>query len=68
LSRTDRQMAARRAIFLNIMKRARCPKDNGKMLETAMPDVVCEKCSTAYTLAIGQAGFWSGPKWKLVEK
>jgi Zn finger protein HypA/HybF involved in hydrogenase expression len=45
---------------------ARCPKDGGKVYETAMPEVVCEKCSTVYILAIHGGTFFT--RWKLVEK
>ena len=33
------------------LRRARCPKDRGHILETAQPDVVCSKCGTQYILA-----------------
>jgi len=66
LSRAHRQTSAHRADFLLALKRSRCPKDNGRVLEVSMPDVVCEKCSTAYVLAI-QSGMLT-MHWKLVEK
>ena len=59
-------MASQRANFNLALKRSRCPKDNGKVLEVSMPEVVCEKCSTYYVLAI-QSGMFT-MRWKLVEK
>lgn len=59
-------LGAQRANFNLALKRSRCPKDNGHVLETAMPEVVCEKCHTYYTLAIQSGRFTM--RWQLVEK
>ena len=48
------------------MRRARCPKDGGRILEVAMPDVVCEKCGTTYILAMQIGTFMLHTK--LIEK
>ena len=48
------------------LRRARCPKDGGHVLETAQPDVVCQKCGTQFTLAI-QVGTFT-MRQQLIEK
>jgi len=48
------------------LKRARCPKDGGHILETSQPDVVCQKCGTQYTLAIQVGKFTM--RQQLIEK
>jgi hypothetical protein len=55
-----------RETFNLALKRSRCPKDNGHVLEVSMPDVICEKCSTTYILAIQSGTFFM--RSKLIEK
>jgi Zn finger protein HypA/HybF involved in hydrogenase expression len=40
-----------RILFDAALNKIRCPKCNGKVLSTDMPDAVCEKCGTEYVLA-----------------
>lgn len=56
-------------IFELALKRIRCPKCKGKVLETIMPDVVCEKCGSQFILAtrVG-GGFFGGLNAQLIEK
>jgi rRNA maturation endonuclease Nob1 len=63
---SDRQ----RAIFEAALNRTRCPKCRGKVLETMMPDAVCEKCGTQYILAtrMGQGLLGGGLHAQLIEK
>jgi len=48
------------------LKRARCPKDGGHILETAQPDVVCQRCGTQFTLAMQVGRFTM--RQQLIEK
>ncbi len=59
-------MSKQRAEFTLALKRSRCPKDGGHVLEVSMPEVVCEKCSTVYMLAIQSGTFLM--RYKLIEK
>jgi len=59
-------MAKQRADFNLALKRSRCEKDGGHVLETAMPEVVCEKCGTTYILAIQSGSLFM--RSKLIEK
>jgi uncharacterized Zn-finger protein len=52
MSRHEKQLASQRANWERALKFSRCPKDGAKILEISMPNVVCSKCSTKYTLAI----------------
>jgi hypothetical protein len=65
-SRYDRLLAKQRADFTLALKRARCPKDGGHILEVQMPDVICEECSTKFTLAIQSGTFLM--RTRLIEK
>jgi hypothetical protein len=65
MTRYERQSSEQRANFQKVLKNAKCPKDGERVLEKAMPDVICSKCSTRYILAI-QAGFLL--HWKLIEQ
>jgi hypothetical protein len=60
------QLAKQRTRFEWGLSSARCPKDGGRVLETSMPNVVCEKCSSQYVLAV-RVGFLNRVHWKLVE-
>ena len=65
MSRYDKQLANQRAKFNRALKNAKCHKDGARILEIAMPDVICSKCSTRYILAI-RGGFIL--HWKLIEQ
>ena len=52
MSRHERQLAVHRANWTKALKFSKCRKCGGKILETEMPNVVCNQCSTKYTLAI----------------
>src|SRR5579864_3922322 len=66
-----RQMPERQhAIFELALKRIRCPKCTGRVLETMMPDVVCEKCGSQFVLAtrVGGGFLSGGLHAQLIEK
>jgi len=58
------------AIFELALKKIRCPKCRGRVLETMMPDVVCEKCGSQFVLAtrVGGGFFSGGLNAQLIEK
>ena len=58
------------AVFEAALNRIRCPKCRGKVLETMMPDAVCEKCGTQFVLAtrMGKGMFGGGLHAQLIEK
>lgn len=58
------------AIFELAIKRIKCPKCKGRVLETMMPDVVCEKCGTQFVLAtrVGGGFLGGGLHAQLIEK
>lgn len=60
-------MMRQRRNFVRALKKARCPRDGGRMLEVAMPSVVCSVCSTRYVLAVQPRSFLTPLSWKLVE-
>jgi len=61
------QLVRQRRNFERALKRSRCPKDGGRMLEVAMPNVICSTCSTKYVLAVQPRSFLTPLSWKLVE-
>lgn len=61
-----KQLAKQRANFEQALRRSRCPKDKGRILEVSMPNVVCAQCSTKYILAMQSGSFFF--RWKLVEE
>ena len=56
MGRHAEQLARQRDNWTLSLRRSRCPKDGGRVLETQMPEAVCSKCGTRYILAI-QSGF-----------
>jgi uncharacterized OB-fold protein len=61
------QSVRQRRNFERALKKSRCPKDGGRMLEVAMPTVVCSECSTRYVLAVQPRSLLTPLSWKLVE-
>jgi Zn finger protein HypA/HybF involved in hydrogenase expression len=61
------QLIRQRRNFVRALKKARCPKDGGRMLEVSMPNVVCSTCSTRYVLAVQPRSFLTPLNWKLIE-
>gem|GEM_PF-2345153 len=57
-------------IFEAALNKIRCPKCKGRVLETMMPDAICEKCGTQYVLAtrLGKGFFGGGLHAQLIEK
>jgi Zn finger protein HypA/HybF involved in hydrogenase expression len=71
MSKQPTQLTKERATFENALGKTKCPKCGGKVLETAMPDVVCEKCRTQFILATRMdlsMFFGGGPSARLIEK
>ena len=66
MSRHERQLTKQRADFELALKRSRCPKCKGHILETSQPDVACQKCGTQFTLAIQSGAFLM--RQQLIEK
>jgi len=64
MSRHERQLAKQRANWETALKRARCLEDKGRVLEVAMPNVVCSKCSAKYVLAVQSGSLFM--RWKLI--
>jgi len=65
-TRHDRQLAKNRADFELSLKRSRCTKCKGHILEISQPDVVCQKCGTQFILAIQSGAFMM--RSQLIEK
>jgi predicted amidophosphoribosyltransferase len=66
MSRYNRQLVKQRADFELALKRSRCPKCGGHVLETSQPDTVCQKCGSQFVLAIQSGSFLM--RTKLIEK
>jgi Zn finger protein HypA/HybF involved in hydrogenase expression len=60
-------IADRRTLFERALRKAKCPKCEAKTYEMDMPNVICSKCSTKYTLTT-RVDFPAILRWKLIDQ